>query len=173
MSDPARTVFVVHSGWERCTDGDRSVVHGLYTAKADAEKAAKSVRAEYAAFGCKPWDADEQNEDWDFDVHVDPVQIAADPIAWQPWKPTTYCDDGAYRRDRVLSLLSDWLGDFGIDLGEKPDAWAKLDGDRWAFRIDSGGKSIIVRVDIDADADFDGDRMVDKSRYVRVEINRV
>ena len=75
-------------------------------------------------------------------------------IAWQPW--SSALTNGI---DSILSLAEEWLGDFGLgllpDSTSCPDAWAQLDhvanGDRWAFRFDSGRKSLVVVVTIDED----------------------
>jgi len=74
-----------------------------------------------------------------------------------------------YEAEQVLSLAEDWLGDFGLallpDSTSRPDAYALLDdiSEHWAFRFDSGTKSIVVFVTIDHDP---------PSRCVRVEVAR-
>jgi hypothetical protein len=66
-----------------------------------------------------------------------------------------------------------WLGDFGLFAGAPPDACARLDLDRFAFRIDSGDRSIVVIVTVDYDADgTPGEGWTDLSRAVRVEVVR-
>jgi hypothetical protein len=101
-----------------------------------------------------------------------PATIDPKAIAWKPWA------DGLRNSvDSILSLAEEWLGDFGLallpDSSSPPDGWAELDCNRWAFRFDSMGKSIIAIVTIEDDADCGDDGVFhDKSRCVRVEVVR-
>ena len=72
--------------------------------------------------------------------------INPNTIAWQPWT-----NGGTAEACDVLGMAESWLADFGLgllpDSSSKPDAWAKLDIDHFAFRLDSLGKSVAVLVD--------------------------
>jgi hypothetical protein len=77
--------------------------------------------------------------------------------------------------DQAMEYAKSWLGDFGLSLfaGDPPDACARLDLDRFAFRIDSAERSIVVLVTVDYDADgTPGEGWTDLSRAVRVEVVR-
>jgi hypothetical protein len=86
-------------------------------------------------------------------------------IAWKPWAVGAH---GSLAD--VLGMAESWLGDFGLgllpDSTSTPDAYASLDdlGEHFAFRFDSGAKSIVVFVTIDHDP---------PSRCVRIEVQRV
>ena len=99
-----------------------------------------------------------------------PIDIAA--IQWR--NPNADSDSDWHR-------VETWLGDFGIGFGWQGgcgayDGQAQLNGDRRAFRIDSVSKgkpaSVVLVATIDRDADFDGERYVDRSACMRVEVIR-
>ena len=79
--------------------------------------------------------------------------------------------------DRIWCKAQDWLVDFGIHIGtdeelDAYDEYAPRTGG-YLFRIRDGcGGAIIVDVVIDEDADYDGERYVDRSRVDRVTIRR-
>jgi hypothetical protein len=97
----------------------------------------------------------------------------AETFNWKPWSKANNGDGP----NAALDLAAQWLGDFGFLLpDDAPDAWADVPGDdgcsRWAFRFDSGIKSVALLVWIDVDVDSDGTRFVDRSRCVRCEVRR-
>ena len=104
-----------------------------------------------------------------------PSDLAA--IQWAPWQPTRMFDDFSLARDNALDLAESWLDEFGLSLmlpepTSRPDAWAKLDGERFAFRIDSLGKYCVLIVTIDYDADEDSEGTRDLSTCRKVEVLR-
>ncbi len=83
----------------------------------------------------------------------------------------------------VWSRLSSDLSNYGWDVDPASsffDGFAQgrngggmLDGRYWAFRIDHPErKPLVVMVQMDWDADSDGERYVDKSRVQRIEVRR-
>ena len=84
----------------------------------------------------------------------------------------------------VWSRLASELSYYGWDVdsassffdgfAQGRNAAGMLDGSYWAFRIDHPErKPLVVMVQMDWDADSDGERYVDKSRVQRFEVNRV
>lgn len=70
-------------------------------------------------------------------------------------------------------LADRWLSDLGIEIGAAPDVGAKVDDDTFAFRLEQdGGKVAVCFVQVDYDADFDGERYVDRSKAIHVEVQR-
>jgi hypothetical protein len=59
------------------------------------------------------------------------------------------------------------------DSSSRPDAWAKLDADHFAFRLDSLGKSVVVLVAVQWDADVSGEAYRNSSWVNTVEVHRV
>lgn len=69
------------------------------------------------------------------------------------------------------SALCNWFDEFGWNArAERPtpdyDASADLGNGRFAFRI----AQVVVLVNYDQDADYDGERYVDRSKVTRVEV---
>lgn len=93
-------------------------------------------------------------------------EIDTEKIQWQK-----VGHEGEY----AWSYVARWLDDFGVSF-PAANAYAVIDSDRAAFRIDSieRGKpvSIVVVATIDHDADGDADGWHNLSRAVRVEVVR-
>lgn len=67
--------------------------------------------------------------------------------------------------DRACQLL-------GTDYSPEVVGWCRVDADRIAFKVAIDGGEAVWIVTIEADADVCGDRYVDKSQCVRVEVVR-
>lgn len=97
---------------------------------------------------------------------IDPKTIAWTPM---PASPRMWTPD--FSSERAFHLADAWLGDFGITLmpdGQTiPDAWSDLGDGKFAFRIDSMGKSVIVFVHIDYDGAPDGHDTCQRVEIVR------
>ncbi len=92
---------------------------------------------------------------------AEPIDFAA--IKWLPWPAHT-----------PWACAEAWLSNFGMDLGaERPDAGAVIDSERYAYRLDSAGKSIALIVTVDYDAAGDSEGWTDLSRALSLEIVRL
>lgn len=74
-------VYVVHTEWERTTDGCRSVVEGVYASREAADAASAAAKLQYEEWGNTCYmptgspEGFEGNVDWDFDVHVEEHEV--------------------------------------------------------------------------------------------------
>lgn len=94
------------------------------------------------------------------------------------WKNLPAISDYEERHavDHAICLARDWLEEFGIGIfeGDDPDAYARLDGDRFAFLLTSGDRNVAVIVSVEYDADgTPGGGWRDCSSATRVDVCRV
>ncbi len=88
---------------------------------------------------------------------------------WIPW-PSKFTAGHIAECEaaHTLDAAAEWLGEIGVELPAcVPMFFAET---RKGFRYRY--PSCVVSVEIENDADFDGERMVDRSRCVRVEVAR-
>lgn len=100
-----------------------------------------------------------------------------EPVQWKEQANLCCTAEDVWRR------VSDDLSSYGWDLDPSPsffDGYAQgfndagsLDGRYWAFRVDHPKrKPLVVLVEMDWDADHDGERYVDNSHVHRIEVSR-
>ncbi len=74
---------------------------------------------------------------------------------WQQWATKNpHPETLEFQADEAWNLASEWFENWGMDLGEFPNAWRKP-GDWWStvyeFRVDNERHHLLVIVDIDTD----------------------
>lgn len=85
---------------------------------------------------------------------------------WMPW-PARYSID--FLAGRAMEMARSWLEDAGIILDMcDPDFFAEPKTTVFQMRW----PDLLLTVQVDEDADHDGDGFVDKSRCIRVEFQR-
>lgn len=82
-------------------------------------------------------------------------------LKWEKWRFDNWADQSG--EVNALNLVAGWL-----DPDDSPDAFAKIDSERFAFRYDYGGKSLIIVATIDYDGAPDG-----RSQCTRVEVREL
>lgn len=88
---------------------------------------------------------------------------------WIPW-PSKFTAGHIAECEaaHALDVAAEWLGEIGVELPACSPLFFCVTRKGHRFRY----PSCVLTVEIETDADFDGERMVDRSRCVRAEVSR-